>query len=134
MFGRHPVLIERARTVRGALKRKDGRPAAAMSRKKVERVEAYGPRYFIALVVEAPIERELRQAIMPEEIQRLPLHPEKRLCNAPTAERALRLYRPFDVTGSSSTERRSNASVISSPGCNAKSFRLLGVRTHAYNT
>jgi len=60
--------------------------------KSVARVEAYLLLYYIALTVEALVERELRQAMKAEGIDMLPLYPEKRLCKAPTAERVLELF------------------------------------------
>lgn len=63
-----------------------------VSLKKVERVEAYCLLYFIALVVETLIERELRRAMNRDGIRMLPLYPEERFCKAPTAERILDLF------------------------------------------
>lgn len=59
--------------------------------KSVARVEAYLLLYYMALTVEALVERELRRAMKAERIEMLPLYPEKRLCKAPTAERVLEL-------------------------------------------
>ena len=56
------------------------------------RVEAYLLLYYMALTVEALIEREIRSAMKTEEIDMLPLYPEKRLCKAPTAERVMELF------------------------------------------
>jgi len=60
--------------------------------KKVERVEAYLLLYFVALVVAALIERDLRRAMKQQHVPMLPLYPEKRDCQAPTAERVLELF------------------------------------------
>jgi transposase len=60
--------------------------------KKVERVEAFLLLYFITLIVQALIERQLRLAMERSGVAELPLYPERRLCKAPTAERVLELF------------------------------------------
>jgi len=56
------------------------------------RIEALFFLYFIALLVQALIERELRSAMEREKIEYLPLYPEERVTHRPTAEQILRLY------------------------------------------
>ena len=51
------------------------------------RIEAFLCVYFFALLVEALLERELRQAMKASEIDSLPLYPEGRPCQYPTASR-----------------------------------------------
>jgi hypothetical protein len=48
--------------------------------------------YFLALLVQALIERELRLAMKRERIAELPLYPEQRQCARPTTEQILRLF------------------------------------------
>jgi len=48
--------------------------------------------YFLALLVQALIERELRRAMQCEGIDKLPLYPEERTTQRPTAEQILRLF------------------------------------------
>ena len=48
--------------------------------------------YFFALMVQALIERELRNAMQREQIEELPLYPEQRQCSHPTTEQVLRLF------------------------------------------
>jgi hypothetical protein len=48
--------------------------------------------YFLALMVQALIERELRQAMKTAQIDQLPLYPEARACRRPTTEHILRLF------------------------------------------
>ena len=48
--------------------------------------------YFITLIVEALIERQLRRGMKMAGVAELPLYPEQRLCKAPTAERILELF------------------------------------------
>lgn len=56
------------------------------------RIEALFTIYFIALLVQALIERELRRKMKREGIEKLPLYPEERICDRPTAEQILRLF------------------------------------------
>jgi len=56
------------------------------------RVEALFTLYFLALLVQALIERELRNAMKAAGIEQLPLYPEARACRRPTTEHVLRLF------------------------------------------
>ena len=56
------------------------------------RIEALFTLYFLALLVQALIERELRLAMKRERIQDLPIYPEQRPCRRPTTEQILRLF------------------------------------------
>jgi transposase len=56
------------------------------------RIEAMFTVYFLALLVQALIERELRQAMKRANIDELPLYPEQRSCERPTSEQILRLF------------------------------------------
>jgi transposase len=60
--------------------------------KNEARIEAFFTLYFLALLVQALIERELRLAMKHEKIQELPLYPEQRQCARPTTEQILRLF------------------------------------------
>lgn len=69
------------------------------------RIEAFLFLYFLALMTEALIEREIRARMRKLGIKRLPLYPEERACAAPTTERLfelfadLRRHRLVDETG-----------------------------------
>jgi transposase len=56
------------------------------------RIEALFTIYFLALLVQAIIERELRNAMKREKIAELPIYPEQRNCVRPTTEQILRLF------------------------------------------
>ncbi len=56
------------------------------------RIEALFFVYFLALLVQALIERELRLAMKREGIDELPLYPEERMTHRPTAEQIFRLF------------------------------------------
>ena len=63
--------------------------------KNVSRIEALLFLYFIALLVHALLEREVRQAMASAKISSLPLYPEERDCRAPSTERILDLFQPL---------------------------------------
>jgi transposase len=56
------------------------------------RIEALFTLYFLALLVQALIERELRLAMKRENIADLPMYPEHRLCAHPATEQILGLF------------------------------------------
>jgi transposase len=60
--------------------------------KNESRIEALFFLYFIALLVQALIERDLHQAMAREGIKELPLYPEDRKTRRPTADQVLRLF------------------------------------------
>jgi len=60
--------------------------------KNEARIEALFTVYFLALMVQALIERELRQAMAVANIDQLPIYPEQRACRRPTTEHILRLF------------------------------------------
>lgn len=60
------------------------------------RIEALFHLYFIALLIQALIERELRKAMQSQNIVSLPLYPEKRACQHPTILQILRLLAPLE--------------------------------------
>ena len=63
--------------------------------KDVGRVEALFGVYFVVLLVEALLERELRQAMARAGIESLPLYPEGRPCRRPTTRRLIDLFEPI---------------------------------------
>lgn len=56
------------------------------------RIEALFFVYFLALLVQALIERELRRAMQQHGVEELPLYPEERCTRRPTAEQIFRLF------------------------------------------
>ncbi len=56
------------------------------------RIEALFFLYFLVLLVESLVERELRLAMERDKIEELPLYPEARLCRRPTAPRIFELF------------------------------------------
>ena len=62
--------------------------------KAVHRIQALLCVYFFALLVEALLERELREAMQRKGVESLPLYPEGRACRWPTARRVIDLFEP----------------------------------------
>jgi len=60
--------------------------------KDVSRIQSLLCVYFLVLLVEALLERELRRAMEREKIESLPLYPEDRPCRRPTARRVIDLF------------------------------------------
>jgi transposase len=60
--------------------------------KNEDRMEALLLLYFLAMLVQALIERQVRIAMVREDIEALPLYPEERDCKAPTANRILEIF------------------------------------------
>ena len=60
--------------------------------KAVHRIQALLSVYFFALLIEALLEREPREAMRRKGIESLPLYPEGRACRWPTARRVLDLF------------------------------------------
>ena len=60
--------------------------------KAVHRIQALLCVYFFALLVEALLERELREAMQQQGVEALPLYPEGRACRWPTTRRVIDLF------------------------------------------
>ena len=68
---------------------------APMYLKTPERIEALLFLYYLALVIYALIERDMRQAMKEAGIKSLPIYPEQRECRRPSAERILEAFRNY---------------------------------------
>ena len=60
--------------------------------KEVSRIQGLLAVYFLALLVQTLLERELRQAMERQHIASLPLYPEGRPCRRPTTARVLEAF------------------------------------------
>jgi len=63
--------------------------------KSNERIDAFAFLGYVAVLVHALIERELRNAMRDASIAALPLYPEGRDCKAPTAARVIEIFEPL---------------------------------------
>ena len=70
---------------------------APVNLKSVERIEAFLFVYFIAVMIHALLERDVRQAMAAQGIPSIPLYPEERACQAPTADKILGLFEHMRV-------------------------------------
>jgi len=68
---------------------------APVNFKTAERIEAFLFFYFVAVLVHALIERDVRAAMTARKISSIPLYPEGRKCSAPTADKILALFEPL---------------------------------------
>ncbi|MEW6747035.1 MAG: hypothetical protein AB1486_30230 [Planctomycetota bacterium] len=71
---------------------KSGLEVAPVWLKEVARIEALASVFYLALLVCALIERELRKAMRRQKLKSLPLYPEARDCQTPSATRVLDLF------------------------------------------
>jgi transposase len=69
--------------------------ATPMYLKSEARIEALLFVHFVALLVHALLEREVRRAMRRRHLDTLPLYPEERACAAPTARRIFELFEPL---------------------------------------
>jgi len=60
--------------------------------KDVSRIQSLLCVYFLVLLVESLLERQLRQAMEREQLESLPMYPEDRPCRRPTARRVIDLF------------------------------------------
>ena len=96
------------------------------------RIEALFFLYFLALLVQALIEREIRKSMEEQGVEELPLYPEERLCRRPTARRIFQLF--SIVQGHALSERGSVVQVFQPEltDLRAKVVQLLNMPPEAY--
>jgi transposase len=100
--------------------------------KAVHRIQALLCVYFFALLVEALLERQLRQAMQREEIEALPLYPEGRPCRWPTARRVIDLFEPVLRHTLAPPKRPAETLVTELTRLQRKLLRLLGLSANHY--
>jgi len=95
--------------------------------KEVSRIQALLCVYFLVLLIEALLERELRRAMERTGIESLPLYPEGRACRRPTARKVIDLYE--DVHRHSMRSGKRPAEVFSTEltRLQRRILRLLGI-------
>jgi transposase len=71
--------------------------AAPLLFKKIERVEAITYLYFLALILQAVIERTVRLKMKQQEIEALPIYPEDRLAHHPTTAKIIALFKDISA-------------------------------------
>jgi hypothetical protein len=63
--------------------------------KSNERIDAFAFLGYVAVLVHALLERELRRAMRDAELVELALYPEDRACKGPTAARVIEIFEPL---------------------------------------
>jgi transposase len=96
------------------------------------RIEALFTLYWIALLVHALLERELRNAMKREGIAEIPLYPEERQSRRPTAEQVLRLFSHVSRHVVTRTDKTTETFDPDLTELQALILRLLGISTRAY--
>lgn len=125
---RQPVLEKRFEQI------KTVHEIAPVLLKNEGRIESLFFLYFLGLLTQALIERELRAAMKREGITSLPLYPEQRACRCPTSEQVLRL---FSLTERSILLRGKRTLQVFDPEWTTlqrRALSLLGVPTRAYRS
>jgi transposase len=92
VYKRQPRLERRHATLKGVLE------ACPIELKSAYRIDAFGFCLYVALLIHALIERQLRHAMADAGISELPVYHEHRPCKAPTAARVLELLDPLART------------------------------------
>jgi transposase len=83
---RQPIIEKRFQQTKGVLE------IAPVLLKNEGRIEAFFFLFFLALLAQALIERQLRRAMEANDIAELPLYPEERNTKRPTADQVFRLF------------------------------------------
>lgn len=96
------------------------------------RIEALFTLYFLALLVQSLIERELRLGMQREGIAELPLYPEQRECTRPTTEQILRLFSLAERHELSRDEHTVQVFEVEFTDLQRQVLTLLGVPEPAY--
>jgi len=92
MYKAQPRLERRHATFKGVIE------AAPLTLKSDARIDALGLCLYVALLVHALVERELRRAMADKRIASLPLYYEDRACAAPSAARVFEILEPLCAT------------------------------------
>ncbi len=100
--------------------------------KQVRRIQGLLCMYFFALLVEALVERELRQAMEREGIESLPMYPEGRPCRRPTSRRLIDLFAPVQRHELLSRQGQSQVMVTELTRLQRRLLRLLGLPPDDY--
>jgi transposase len=102
--------------------------------KDVKRIEGLLHVYFIVLLVEALLERELRQGMERAGLESLPLYPEGRPCRCPTARRVIDLFEPIQRHTLETTVGPTPTAVTERTAVQNQVLRLLGLPANAYGS
>lgn len=105
---------------------------APMWLKNVHRIEALLLVYYLVLLVQSLLERELRQAMERENLETLPLYPEGRACRRPTARRIFDIFEPIQRHHLRLADGGEQILVTELTSLQRKILRLLGIPADTY--
>ena len=100
--------------------------------KAVHRIQALLSVYFFALLLEALLERELREAMRHKGVESLPLYPEGRACRWPTARRVLDLFETIQRHTLTHGKQPAEVLVTELPRLQRRLLTLLGLPPKHY--
>lgn len=100
--------------------------------KSPSRIEAFLCVYFVALLSNALIEREIRRAMKRSKVQELPLYPEGRPCKRPTTEHVLRRFERVMVHRLCAKDGTHHIYFPRLTRLQRRLLKLLGIRAQAY--
>jgi transposase len=100
--------------------------------KSVHRIEALLCMYFFTLLVEALLERQLRQAMQRKAIQALPIYPEGRPCPWPTARRVIDRFETVQRHALEHPSRPAEILVTELTRLQRRLLKLLGLPANDY--
>ena len=126
MYKAQPHLERRHATFKGVIE------AAPLTLKSDARIDALGLCLYVALLVHALVERDLRRAMAAQEIPSLPLYYEDRACATPSAARVFELLEPLCATAVSCAGELLALVPPAPDPLQRQILRLLRVPTSAY--
>jgi transposase len=100
--------------------------------KDVERIDALMGVYYLALLAEALLERELRRAMEREGLESLPMYPEGRPCRCPTARRLIDLFDPIQRHEIHQRGQEPVITITELTPLQRRLLRLLGIPASSY--
>lgn len=118
LYNAQPRLERRHTTLKSVI------AATPLTLKTDRRIDAFGLCLYIALLVHALVERQLRHAMTADKIDALPLYPEDRDCRAPTAARVFEVLDPLTRT---TVRHRDRVLAVTDPTLTPLQQRLLGL-------
>jgi len=100
--------------------------------KSVTRIEGLLFVYFLAMLTEGLMERELRTGMAKEKVEALPLYPEERDCRAPTMRRVLEVFGRMQRHELWQGEKRAQVFLTEMTGLQKQILSLMGVPEEVY--
>ncbi len=100
--------------------------------KSVTRIQGLLAVYFLTLIVQTLLERELRQAMEQSEVKSLPLYPEERACRCPTARKVIDLFGGIQRHDLKQAGRETEVMVTELSPLQKQILKLLGIPEKSY--